>query len=69
MLAINGADLEQAVELQLGKLLGHGTGKLYDVRNVWEGSDKPSPVGVVSAVIPPHDCIGLAVPQYLSTGS
>ena len=61
MLAINGADLEQAIELQLGKLLGHGTGKLYDVRNVWEGSDAPLALGVVSAVIPPHDCIMLVL--------
>ena len=58
LLVINGADLLQKVDLDFGALLGAagGSGVQYTVRNVWEGSDEPSPLANVSVELPPHDC-------------
>lgn len=61
VLAINGADLEQKLELDLGMLLGHGEGKSYYVHDVWKGENATTPLGMVTAVLPPHDCVVLVV--------
>jgi|EP01049_Picozoa_sp_SAG25_P012404 hypothetical protein len=55
ILAINGADLVQKVDLNFQQLLGQ-SGAHFSVRNVWEGRDEPAPQGLISTHIGPHDC-------------
>ena len=61
LLVVNGADLEQRVDLVLANLLGEGHGTRYAVRNVWAGRDEAGSLGTVSAAIPPHDCLLLVL--------
>ena len=58
---VNGADLEQRVDLVLAALLGEGHGTRYAGRNVGEGRYEAGSLGAVSAAIPPHDCLLLVL--------
>ena len=59
LLAINGADMPQTFDLDLGELLAGQAGgqqKQWRARDVWAAADLGT-IGSLTRSVPPHDCI------------
>ena len=59
LLAINGADMQQTFDLDLGELLAGQAGgqqKQWRARDVWAADDLGT-IGSLTRSVPPHDCI------------
>ena len=63
LLAINGADMPQTFDLDLGELLvgqGGRQQKQWRARDVWAAADLGT-IGLLTRSVPPHDCILLVL--------